>query len=361
MNAPPNPRNLGPSGVDLMRRLNESGLAKTAPSVYVTEVRKKVVENCDELLDVGARIRPLKVNGNQIGWVRGVHGSERRRLNRWMAESNEFIIQILLLATTLSRSEIIDLSSSELRNLMEVVKTMTDYDISLFPYMSAFVTTLTSENLWHGRGTDLTSFENRVVHLPDGAQVKLLVPSDHSRLWGTLCTYREQAKVRLDASWNAVLQARPLAGKSVDPLINELKSLSQQLVTNSNEPWEMIVRVAPTRNMNDGWAHAENMDTREGMMQELYGMINNDRHEQLMDKFGREQIEAAEARKKAIEDLSKKRGGPGINNETIQVHTESESRRREFDLKRGKVSPIGGVHNNTEVTVDPIDRMKRYQ
>jgi hypothetical protein len=343
-----------------MRRINEGSIQK-APNEHVEAVRLAVIENCDELLEVGARIRPLLVEGTQIGWVRAVHNTERRRLSRWLQDSNEFVITTLTLATTLTRAEIIDLSSIELRNLVTLVHKMSDYDVSLFPYLTAFTNTLVSENLWHGYGIKLTSFENRIVDLPGGSTMKILVPSDHSRLWATLCMYREQAKVRLDASWNAVLQVRPLAGKSVDPMAAELKATSRQLATNSLEPWQDIVKMQTRPDLDDGWAHAENMDTREGMFKELRGMLSNDRHEQLMTKFEKQQIDAAEEHKRKLEEISHRRGGPGVNEEVIRIESDADVRRRELDLKKGRGAPTPIERSKTETIANPLERMKRYQ
>ena len=348
-----------PSGVDLMRKISD-GLVKKVPNEHIQTIRASIVENCDELLEVGARIRPLMVDGERIGWVRGVHYTERRRLTRWSLTPDEYVISTLSLATTLTRPEIVDLSSLELHNLVLVVQKMADYDISLFPYLSAFTSTFASENLWHSRGTQLTSFENRIVELPDGKTLRLLVPSDHARLWASLCVYREQAKARLDASWNSLLQVRPMAGKSVDPLAAELKKTSQQLVANSLIPWEEVVKIQGP-DLDDGWAHAENLDTREGMMKELQGMLANDRHEQLMAKFEKQQIDAAEERKRAIEAMSRRRGGPGINEETIEVVSDSDVRKRELELKKGRGIPTPLDRNKSEATPDVADRMRRYQ
>ena len=102
-----------PSGVDLMRKISE-GAAQKLPSDYIQAVRADVVENCDELLEVGARIRPMMVEGKQVGWVRGIHYTERRRLSRWLPDPNEYLVAVLSLATTLTRPEIEDLSPLEL-------------------------------------------------------------------------------------------------------------------------------------------------------------------------------------------------------------------------------------------------------
>jgi hypothetical protein len=277
-----------------------------------------------------------------------------------MHEPNDFILSVLTLATSLKKQEIEQFTALEIRNLIELVQKMTEYDISLYPYLTAFSSTMTSENLWHGRGTQLTSFENKVIEMPDGETMKILAPSEHARLWATLCVYREQAKTRMDANWNAVLQVRPLAGKSVDPLANELKALSRQLATDSIEPWEGVVKFKANTNPDDGWAHVENIDTPEGMLKELQGMMSGDKHERLMAEFERQQIEAAEKRKRDLEAIIPHRE-LGINAETMWVESDNEAHQRELDLKRGRITPQPMKREKTETTFDPAEKMKRYQ
>jgi hypothetical protein len=65
-----------------MNQINEGGIQQ-ASSAYVKEVRGKIIDACEELLDIGARIRPLNCGKEQVGWVRGVFPSERKILHRW--------------------------------------------------------------------------------------------------------------------------------------------------------------------------------------------------------------------------------------------------------------------------------------
>lgn len=64
---------------------------------------------------------------------------------------------------------------------------MTDSDLSLYPFISAFVTTNVSEQLWFSRGTKVTALPERTVSTPDGKQVRIMVASDQSRVWATPC------------------------------------------------------------------------------------------------------------------------------------------------------------------------------
>jgi hypothetical protein len=346
-----------PSGIDLMRRIND-GLVQKNPSEYVEQVRREITENCEELIQVGARIRPLVVRGEQVGWVRAVSNAERTRLRHWVFDPDEFVLNILSIATSLTKQELNEFTGLEIHNIVELVSKMTEYDLSLYPYLSCFTTTMTSESLWHSSGHKLSSFENKVIELPDGKRMKILAPSEHARLWATLCTYREQAKKRLDESWNALLIVRPWAGKGVDSLSNELKGVARRLQTDSLEPWESIVRQGgATIDFNDGWGHAG--DSPEDLLREMRGMLANDKHEQLMSKFETQQIEAAEARQRELQSIIERHGGPGVGEEVMVVETEQQVRQREVELRRGRVQPIP-YGRNTETALAPDERIKKY-
>jgi hypothetical protein len=172
-------------GVEIMRRLNDGSLEQ-APSEYLSRAREQVSAAIEELVDVGARIRPLLVGDRRIGWVRGVHPSERKMLKRWIFDEVEFIEQLLLLGTTLTLDEIQALSMIEMRSLSRVVRAMTDSDIRLYPYISAFVTTSVSEQLWFSKGVEATAFRERVVTLPDGKTMRIIAQKFSSpifRFW----------------------------------------------------------------------------------------------------------------------------------------------------------------------------------
>ncbi len=347
-------------GVELAKKLGE-GIINRAPTQYVQEVREKITEACGELISVGARIRPLMIDGKQRGWVRGFHDTEKNLLKRWVPDQLEFVSRCLLLSTTLTEEELDALSSIEIHRLVKLVSAMGDRDASLFPYLSAFSTTRTSEMLWHGHDTTLFS-DSRRISMPNGRTMQLMCPSNHTRLWSTLCVYREQAKKRLDESWNAVMIMRPWTGKSADGLVGELKEATKRMRVDALEPWEVVVETPSDRVLDDGWAHLENMETKEGMIKELHGMLSNDRHEQLMTKFEHQQMEAAERRKREIEGLISKRGGIGITSETIRIETEEQVIKRERDLMMGRVTPT--VANRERSDPSPMDvreRIGRYQ
>jgi hypothetical protein len=347
-------------GAELARKLGE-GVLRKAPAQHVQAVRRAVTEACGELIQVGARIRPLSIDGVPTGWVRGFHDTERRMLVRWLPDRREFVFRCLLLSTTLGEEAISALSSLEVTRLVKLVMAMGDRDASLYPYLSAFSTTKESEFLWHSNG-DYSSFRGLSVLLPDGKSMTVLCPSDHARLWASLCTYREQAKARLDDTWNAVLVMRAWAGRSVDGLVGELRTATKQLHVDALEPWENIVAAPPDKALDDGWAHLENMETKEGMLKELHGMLSNDRHERLMQEFERQQLAAAERHKQQIEGLIARRGGPGISRETITVQTEEEVLRQEREMRRGRrPAPAPVSRERTEKVLDVREKLRKYQ
>lgn len=342
-------------GMDLMRRISEGQMQK-APPEQIERIRKRITENCEELIEVGARIRPLMVGDQQVGWVRGLHQQERRMLKRWVRNPSDFVLNTLSLATTLTKEEIEGMNAVECRSLIEVVQRMTEYDLSLYPYMSAYVSTNSSETLWYGRGERLTNYEEKMVMLPDGKQIRIMTPPDHARVWASLCSYREQAKRRLEENFNALFVVRPWAGKSADPIANELRGIQRGLETDSLEPWERVVKVQDTVDKNDGWGHPG--DSLEDLQRELKGMIEGDKHEQLMTAWSKQMIAEAEAKRKELEAIRRIKGTdkPGIVSERIQVLTQKQVKERQEALKKGKApSTKPGAEKRRDYERDATD------
>jgi hypothetical protein len=93
--------------------------------------------------------------------------------------------------------------------------------------------------------------------------MRILRPSNHARLWASICTHREQVKKRLDESWNAVLIMRPWAGKSVDGVASKLKAATKAMRAGALEPWEAVVEAPIDKSLDDGWAHGRTWRTRQ--------------------------------------------------------------------------------------------------
>ena len=86
-------------GLELIERLND-GRTQVAPSEFLQTTRDEVSAALEELIEVGARIRPLLVGKRRVGWVRGIHLTERRALRRWVSDEVEFVEILLTMATT---------------------------------------------------------------------------------------------------------------------------------------------------------------------------------------------------------------------------------------------------------------------
>ena len=346
------------SGIDIMNQISE-GKIKSAPVEYIEKTRSKVIDAYEELLDVGARIRPLIVGKSQIGWVRGVPPSERKILSRWVYDFSEELKNLIILATTLTSEEVEDLTSYELRSISNLISQMSKRDFSLFPYLSAYTTTMSSENLWHGKGTLISSFENKIIEMPDGKKIKILAPSDQARIWASLCTYREQAKKRLDENFNAVLIIRPWAGKNADPISAELRTVAKAMETNSMASWESLIRVKPQIDVNDGWAHLP--ESEEDLKRELKGFIDGDRHEKVMEALSKKLYEESESRKKKLQEVTARRGGPGVTGEVTVVLTDKEVKERQEKIKKGRPVYTPPSHAEREIQQRPEEKIQKYK
>jgi len=349
--------NRGEMGLDLMRRIN-SGELKKLPSEYVEKIRSQVCEALTEFLDFGARIRPLIVGGERVGWCRGVHLSERKILSRWSMNLEEFTVNLITAGTTLSLDYINSLSGNEIHSLVRLLKEMSEYDLTLFPYVYAFSTTSVSNRLWNSRGSLISGFENREVSLPDGVKMKILISSDHARFWAVMCKQHDGAVVRIENSMNAALIIRPWV-KNIDGLNAELRNEARSLRFDNVEPWENIVSLERVIDVNDGWAHAD--DSLEGLQRELKGMMSNDRHERLIEAFERQQREQAEFQKEKYRKIVEERGGPGIVGEKVEILTDKEVSERAKQLKKGKIQPPTREKlDQGDSPIDSSERIKKY-
>jgi hypothetical protein len=348
--------NKGYSGIEIMRRIN-SGELKKLPSEYVETVRFQISEAISELLETGARIRPLILEGKRMGWVRGVHLSERKILQRWSINLEEFINNMIRTGTTLPPDYVDSLSGNEIHSIIRLLKEMSDYDFSLFSYLFAFSTSSDSNRLWVSRGTQIAGFENREVTLPDNSKMKILVASDHARFWATMCKQHENNVVKIENNLNAALIIRPWVGKNADGLTSELNNIAKSLKFDNIEPWEDVIRLDRTVDVNDGWAHAD--DSLEGLQRELKGMMSNDRHERLIETFEKQQRDQADSYKNKYDTLVKKRGGPGIVEEKIEILTDKEVRERGDKLKKGKIVPV--PRDQDDKPENPQERIKKYK
>lgn len=287
-------------GTELMNQLTSGELDRATPET-VNKVRGEVIPALLELIDYGFRARPLLLAERTVGFVRGLHPTERRQLFTWFNDPADRIYFLLSHGTTLSHDVIEGLDGYEAQQLLRVIDRMTDADVSLYPYISAFATTSASEVLWHGRGATVASWLNREVELPGGFRFKLLAPPDHARLWSGVAFIRERAKRRLDDTYNAAMITRALTGKGADKLYTALKKNQQALAADIPDPWTLVVRPdLEGIDFGDGWGHSHQDDSVEGIMREVEGMSKMDKHEKFMEAFYNQQMEQA---KRAEEEL----------------------------------------------------------
>jgi hypothetical protein len=352
-------------GMDLMRRINEGSLKQNATSEELEKIRTEISENCEELLEIGARIRPLLIEGVQVGWVRGLHPAERKMLRRWVRDPNDYISLLLQHATSFSADDIEKMQAFEVRSLVEVVRKMGDYDLSLYPFLPAYVTTQSSESLWYSKGERLSAFESKIIDMPDGKKIKIMAPPAHAKAWASLCTYREQAKKRLEENMNSLFIVRPWAGKSADPIAGDLRRVGKQLETDAMEPWARLVYVKPKTNVNDGWGHPG--DSVEDLRRELKGMIEGDKHERMMEAWAAQMQHEEKNRVKSLEEARKKKGitAPGITAETYEVLTEAEVRARQEALRKGQTPKQAPTVRRQEfeqdATTRQLDKVRKYR
>ena len=288
-------------GTELLQELMD-GDTKPRTSKAADGLRAKVTPALHELLDQGCRVRPLLLGGKHVGFVRGLHGSERRLIHSWYPDAEMRIFQIVAHGTTLIDDEIESLNGTEIQNLIRQINAITEADFTLYPYISAFATTSVSELLWYGRGAACATWSRNQLVIPGGWSFNLLAPPEHARLWAGVAALRERSKKRLDDTFNAAMITRALVGKGADKLYQSLKKTQKALQADSANAWmDLVPPDLADVNLKDGWGHALADDSREGVMRELSGMEGEDKHEQVMSAFYQQQMEAARARERQIE------------------------------------------------------------
>lgn len=342
-----------------MKQLSSSALPTRAALDQVVRVRSDVSEAMTELLEIGARIRPLLIDRKQVGWVRGLHFAERKMIQRMLLDSKQQILHSLQLATSFSREELEACTSLEIQGLSRIVAEMSDRDVSLFPYLSAFTTTSASEGLWWSRGQSLSNYDRHVIPLPGGKDMQLIAAPDHSRLWVSLCTLREQAKQRLDDNFNAAMIVRAQVGKGANSIIGELKGISKTLIPDISDPWECIVKTAVDK--NDGWAHTE--DSYEGLKREMDAMLAVDKHERLIEKFHAQQYNEAKEKKEKLESMMRDRI-PELEERGIEVLSDKDIKQRQRGLRQGRAVPARPAVRPEEREADEGNvqqKMKKYR
>lgn len=342
-------------GVDL---INESfGQASSSLSPSMEAIRSHVVESLEEHLLFGGRIRPLTLNGTQWGYVRGVYTSERAWINRMFLDPVERLRALIQTATTLPPEKMSMLTTLEIRRLILLIHRFSKAEMSLFQWVSPFVTTSSSERLWYAR-----SVPPRELMYPGGL-FKTLAPSDLFHHWAFLAASREDNKESLRALSSSSLIVRAYVGRHAQSLTNDVQSLSRSLQPNIADPWKEMGTAEPDFDPEDGWGHIHQDSSLDGLMRELNGMLNDDKHEQLMRAIAERDRRESESQKARIRSLRNRIEGvssgkekpitPYEMRERINKQRQQEVARRQ-DAYRSRVEMLDKMASES-----PEDRAKR--
>jgi hypothetical protein len=321
-------------GQDLMHDISNGSLAVKS-SKYAEEVKHKVTEAMIEIIQFGARVRPLMLGSERIGWARAVSYGEKKQIDTWYPSETEQIETTLCYATTLTRDDIRSLDMVELNNVLRAILKLNLADLTLFPYLSAFVSTQTSYNLWSSKQNSL---DTRTIPMPDGTSLRQLATPDHILLWAALSAMRMDTINRLENAQNAGTIVRGFVGSGADNYNNAINKAIASLRSDSIDPWLELINfmsVKDLQSFDDGYGHSHQDNSVEGMMREMKGMTEGDKHEELMRIFHETQVRAEEEKKKQIQALVRRRKELDEVDESIYiVRTESEVKKKEALLKQ---------------------------
>lgn len=326
-------------GVGLMQQIN-SGELQNRRSKIAEGVREHVSEAMDELITVGARVRPLMLGGKRVGWFRPFSYSERKILDRHITDSHEQSFLLLKHCTTLTESEIEDLDIYELNSVLSLIHTSNLADYSLYPYISPFSYTQTSIGLWNTRHDEL--FSRREIVAPDGQVLKLLTTPIHITLWTNLCTSRERSLAKLETTLDFASLIKAQVGKSADKYVNDIVKAINSFSSDSIEPWMDVIdfvkaQATDSVGFNDGFGHSHQDSSVQGLMREMQGMMEGDNHEKLMDTFYETQMSAAKKKEEAVQKIIAERREAMTSLDdggAMVVLTEREVKERERQLRQ---------------------------
>ena len=360
--------NKGGLGSDLMNQINEGKIAVKS-SKFAEEVRNKMVEAMTELITFGARIRPLMLRGHQVGWVKAVPYNEKRQFDIWYSDEESRIERVILSATTLSKEELDDLDNVELNAILKVILSMNLADLSLYPYVSAFVSTNASFRLWASHRSALLT--SKSIIMPDGKGFKQLSSPDIIQLWASLCQIRENTIQRLENAQNAGTIARAFVGKGADNYNNAITKALNTLRTDAIEPWMEIINFLSVKtdvDLEDGFGHSHQDNSTEGLMRELKGMNEGDKHEQLMEAFHKSQLKIEDDKRRKAEDIIRRRREILESEEQMEmlvVRTEAEVKQREREIHQRRYGWVenkqkSDLLNQREDDSPDEDRLSRY-
>lgn len=340
------------TGSDLMNQINK-GEVTPRSSVYALLVKEEISDALIELMTFGARVRPLFLEDEQVGWVRPFSNSERKQVNLWFPSEVTKIQTLLQFCTTLDTPTINDLDTVELNILLRIITKGHLADLSLIPYISAFASTQVSLNLWKSKGDYL--FSPKEITLPDGKKLNQIALSDHLRLWAAASSLREEAISRTEASMNAAIVARSMTGGTGwDSYMNSLQTILNYYAPDSLEPWMNIIDFVSYNtkqsNLDDGFGHSHEDPSTEGLIRELHGMMAGDKHEKLIEQFYNQQLDREKARVDKLTATAKLRREQIEKEVSLEdsyvIRTEKEVEEREREIKEQNYGWVSREHQN---------------
>lgn len=322
-------------GADLMNQIN-SGELVTRSSEVAEEVKEKVSEALDEIITSGARIRPLFLDSKRIGWVRPLFYAERKVLDRLSVSPTERTYLMLKHCTSLSDSALNNLDGREIQQVLKIIGKMNLADYSLYPFIQAFTSTQTSYNLWYIRDNALLC--RKTLELPTGESLKVMAVNDHIKLWVSLSEMRFNSIQKLEQALALSAIVKAQIGQKAERYVQDLSRVLNSFKTDSLDPWMDtvdFVKVDKKINYNDGFGHSHEDDSVSGLLREIKGMMEGDKHEQLMASFYNHQISEAKAQQAEVSRLIEERQKQleSMEDETLVVLTDAEVNKRVLEIK----------------------------
>lgn len=301
----------------------------------VEEIRDKVIDAFEEIILFGVRVRPLTLGGKQVGFVRGLNFSEKAWIRRMYLDSNDRTIGLIKMATNLSDDLINGLSGIELRRLIITITKISRAENNLLVWAYPFSTTSSSERLY-----SLKPQPNLDIAFPGGS-MRSLAPSDVFIQWRYLADLRYESKLSLRETSNAAMVVQAMIGKGAQQLSSDIKSAQKALASNLAEPWFEMGIDKGSFDEEDGWGHIHQDQSAEGLMREYWGMVNEDKHEQLMKLMAIQHRDRAEAERQRIVKLHSRVEGISYKERAMtdaEVKAEDKARKDQERERREALS-----------------------
>ena len=294
----------------------------------LSQLRSRVTMAFEEYLTFGARVRPLKFKDTPVGFLRGIYPGEKGWILRMYEDPKERMYAFLGLATSVSREFIDSLSTVELQRLLLIIHRFSQNDYALLNWVYPYSTTTSSERLLSAGVKP-----PQEILIPSGS-FKPVCPPDMYSLWSYLTKLREDSKKNLQEASNNLMIVRALVGKQAQGLASEIKNAQKAMQPNHPEPWKDTGVVDENFDPEDGWGHIIQDDSVEGIMREFNGMLEGDKHEQMMRSLAENQKRKAEEEHNRILSMRERSGRVAGISSYDRILTNEEVRAQ--DAKRAK-------------------------